>query len=584
MPEFNPLKPSNSLPQSATDAWRLECFGAVRVTRGERVVERFRTQKTMALLALLAMRGIQSREAVCALMWPDAEPEAARNSLSAALSSLRRELGDDVVCADRQNVALAPSAVSTDVADFDAALKRSDHARAVEIYRGPLLPHFYDDPFPALAGEYEEKARGAWVQHLDELEAANDADALRKVARRAIVLFGDNERWFLALMRGHRMAGDLDAALRAYDSLLRHARKEGEVVGEAARALAKTLRREKEAAGQKTVSPAQDFEVREEKAAPALNLPAQWTRFFGRQAERELLCDWLRNGQNLVTLTGAGGSGKTRLAVETLREIAGNGEQERVFFVPLASLQDARLLYDSIRDVLQLPVAPDLPPLEQLEGALRDSPCLLLLDNFEQLVEGGAAQLQALRERLPKASFLVTSRLVLRLPGEREFPLSPLPTPLQQTAPDEVRMCPSAALFCDRAGLGIEESNVEAIGALCRRLDGIPLALELAAARAKILSPAQILERLETHPDLLQSRERGVPSRHKTLRAAIEWSLDLLAPTERDFFARLSVCRGGWTLEAAEAIAAPGLCDPFEALDILGNPARPLATAGGQYL
>ena len=561
---------------TSNTAWRLQCFGATRVVRGEQVVERFRTQKTMALLVILALRGPQSRESLCALLWPDAEPEAARNSLSAALSSLRRELGEEILVADRYSVRLSPGAVETDVAAFDSALKSQDFARAVELYRGPLLPGFYEDPFPVLAGETEEKARGAFTKRLEELENAREADALRSLARRAFALFGDEERWFVALMRAHHTAGDLDAALRAYDSLLRHARKSGDVASETARALAKVLRREKEAAGKVVSATSEDTKMasQREKMAPALNLPAQWTCFFGREAEKQLLRDWLCSGERLVTLTGAGGSGKTRLATETLREIAAQWEaqkegQGRVFWVPLASLSDARLLYSAIRDVLQLPAASDLPPLEQLVNALRGGRCLLLLDNFEQLVEGGAAQLQALRERLPDATFLITSRLVLRLPGEREFPLSPLPTPLQQTAPREVSQCASAALFCDRAGLRVDVANAEAIGALCRRLDGIPLALELAAARAKVLSPTQILERLETHPDLLQSRERGVPPRHKTLRAAIEWSLDLLPDAEREFFARLAVFRGGWTLEAAEQVAAPGVCQEWEALDIL---------------
>ncbi|HEX9995538.1 MAG TPA: NACHT domain-containing protein [Abditibacterium sp.] len=553
--------------KSLGDVWQIECFDTVRVTRGEHVVQRFRTQKTLALLALLALRGTQSREAVCTLLWPDAEPEAARNSLSAALSSLRRELGEDVLRTDRQTVALEPGTVSTDVADFDAALKRGDWARTVEIYRGPLLPHFHDDPFPALAGEYQEKARSAWMQRLIELEAGNDADALRELARRAILLFGDDERWFLALMRAHRMASDLDVALRTYESLLRYARKEGEVVGETARALAKTLRREKEAAGKAPPSP--EVAARGE-VAPALNLPVQWTRFFGREAERQMLGDWLCNAQRLVTLTGAGGSGKTRLALETVRGIASDWEPHgRVFFVPLAALSDAGLLFSTIRDALLLTASSDLPPLEQIERALRGQKSLFLLDNFEQLVAQGASLLQQLRERLPLAVFLVTSRVLLNLPGEREFPLSPLPTPLQNTAPESMRGYASAALFCDRSGLTLDEQNAESIGMLCRRLDGIPLALELAAARAKVLSPTQILERLQNHPDFLSSREFGVPARHKTLRAAIEWSADLLSPELRAFFCRLCVFRGAFTLEAAESICTPGVCEEWEALDFL---------------
>ncbi|HVF85314.1 MAG TPA: AAA family ATPase, partial [Abditibacteriaceae bacterium] len=526
--------------------------------------------------------------------WPDALLDAARNSLSAALSSLRHELGEDVLCADRLNVALAPGAVSTDVARFDAALKSADWARAVELYRGPLLPGFYEEPFLALSGEYEEKARYAFTQRLEQLESSDEhsnsdasrsgqADALRQLARRAISLFGDDERWFLSLMRAHQMAGDLEAALRTYETLLRRARKEGEIASETARQLAKTLRREKE---QKTATvapsstrdvarfnhePARgeiDVEENEKPTSPCL--PVQWTSFFGREAEREMLCGWLQRGERLITLTGAGGSGKTRLAIETLREVAPGWQDETAgcaCFVSLASLQDADLLFASIQEALGLAAAPDVAPLQALERALRAERVLLLLDNFEQLMPAGAERLQELRDKLPAATLLITSRVLLRLPGERELPVSPLPTPLQQTAPDEVSVCASAALFCDRSGLRVNPANVEAIGALCRRLDGIPLALELAAARARIFSPAQIVARLESHPDLLQSRQLGIPARHQTLRAAISWSADLLPPELRAFFLRLSVFRNGWTLDAAEEVCQEP--DALESLTLL---------------
>lgn len=599
---------------TSENVWFLRCFGALRAqpqNGNRKSIERFRTQKTATLLALLALRGEQSRESICAGLWPDASPEGARNSLSTALTALRRVMGEDLLRADRFYVVLSPGAVSTDVAQFDAALKDADWARAVELYRGHLLPGFHEEPFPALCGEYEEKARYAFGQRLEQLGSSteysssdephlNQAEALRQLARRAISLFGDDERWFLSLMRAHQMAGDVDAAIRTYETLLRRARKEGEVASETARQFAKALRREKEqraatlniAAPDAPALDAQtstqdavnlDGEVsdetktdKEKDKAAVLRLPAQWTTFFGREAERELLCSWLQRGERLITITGAGGSGKTRLAIETLRDFAsdwtteagqteiGYAEAGHACFVPLASLQDADLLFPTIHDALELPAAPELSPLQSLQRTLESQRVVLLLDNFEQLMPHGANKLQQLREKLPNATFILTSRVLLRLPGEREFPLSPLPTPLRQTAPDEVSECPSAALFCDRSGLRVDATNVEAIGALCRRLDGIPLALELAAARARVLSPAQIVARLERHPDFLQSRQLGVPARHQTLRAAITWSVDLLPPELRTFFRRLSVFRGGWTLEAAEEV-----CNELDALESL---------------
>ncbi|BCM89736.1 putative HTH-type transcriptional regulator [Abditibacteriota bacterium] len=575
--------------------WNLNFFGGLRASSQDRVIERFRTQKTAALLALLALRGARSREDVCALLWPDASPEASRNSLSAALSALRRDLGDDIVRADRTSVSLLPSLYQTDTALFNDAFKADDFTRAVELYRGHLLPGFHEDPFPALEREYEEKARTAFKARLEELEENGQSSELLELARRAASLFGDDERWFLALMRAHYGLGDLDAALRAYDSLGRFMRKSGDTASESARVLAKLIRRDKEreaaappvpaftrrplespspqevpSPAAPSIPPPPESSIGEEPEieAPRNNLPTQWTRFFGREGERAVLRGWLRDGQKMVTLSGAGGSGKTRLSLETLRELTAEWEGD-IVFVPLAPLSDPELILPAIRDALQLTGTPDLSPLEQIERALRGRRALLFLDNFEQLVEGGAARLQALRERLPQTTFLVTSRVLLQLPGEREFPVAPLPTPLRNTAPSEVRECASAALFCDRSGLILDASNAEAVGALCRRLDGIPLALELAAARAKVLSPAQILERLQKHPDFLQSRELGVPARHKTLRATIEWSTDLLPPDLREFWTRLSLFHGGWTLDAAEKIAAPGICEDWETLDWL---------------
>ncbi|RYG53524.1 hypothetical protein EON80_32620, partial [bacterium] len=224
--------------------------------------------------------------------------------------------------------------------------------------------------------------------------------------------------------------------------------------------------------------------------------------------------------------------------------------------------------------------------LGEIESKLADEPgvaqaavVLRSDDGIERLVAfvvpepgvavDGPALRAALREKLPDTTFLITSRVLLNLPGERDFAVAPLPTPEPDTAIPEMEKFASTALFCDRANLQIGQVNAPAIGAICRRLDGIPLALELAAARAKVLSPNQILERLSTHPDFLQSRERGVPERHRTLRATIEWSVDLLPTEVRNFFARLCVFRGSFSLEGAENVCAPGLCESWEALDLL---------------
>ena len=575
-------------------SWNLELFGALRVldARGEVVIERFRTHKTAALLAMLALsKNARRRDELCAHLWPDAAPEAARNSLSAALSALRKELGDDAICADRNVVGLSPNTFSTDVSAFDAALRENDFARAVGLYRGSLLPGFDEDFFVPIAREYEEKARAAFSAQLQLLEPHADWTALRSLARRSGDVFGNDENSFGALMRAHYGLGELEAALRTYEDWQKWARRENEIVSDAARQLARKIRREREAqlnappvsnnsntmlsSSQNVASSTRTGEkkdknnvVENEQAQVELQLPTMWTRFFGREDEIAALTETLQKGERFVTLTGMGGTGKTRLLIEVARRVAAHWSN-RVYFVSLAALSDAELLFSTIRDALQLPVAPDLPPLQQIVATLKDAPVLLLLDNFEQLVEKGAPQIQQLRAALPDATFLLTSRVLLRLPGECEWTVAPLPTPSLDADYED---CASTSLFLDRAQTArpdfqITPQNARDVAALCRRLDGVPLALELAAARIRVLAPAQILERLEKQLDFLQTREIGVPERQRTLRATIEWSYDQLPPAQRDFFCRLSVFRGGWTLEAAEQICD----DANSAIDVLDS-------------
>jgi predicted ATPase/DNA-binding SARP family transcriptional activator len=586
--------------------FNIECFGALRVCKGalpdsflkdgqgrglpknsgdepaeERIVDRFRTYKTGALLAFLALhQGPQRREELCALLWPEARDDAARNSLSAALSALRREFGDDFIMADRHRVSLNPEITGCDVNEFDRAVANGNLEEAISLYRGHLLPGFYEDTFLSLANEYQEKARIVWQKHLTQLELEGDFTGVRTETRRALRLFSDHYDLYLTLMRSHIALGEYVGALHVSDELAALTRRMGDSMPPAALALASKAREER------SKQEAIEIEIRpprqNEEVWPAQNkerefenqvvleapLPPLWTRFFGRIEELESLRGLICSGERLITLSGTGGSGKTRLALEALHALKGKWDGP-IFFVPLASLWDASLLYSTIRDTLGIVASPDVPPFEQLIRALRGQKCIVLLDNMEQLREGGAEKLHKLRSSLPTVTFVVTSRALMRLPGERELPVAPLPIPQQKPNRESVEQSPSVALFCDRSRLEIDRDNYAAIGALCRRLEGIPLALELAAARASVLSPSQMLELLEKRPDFLQSREVGIPQRQRTLKATIEWSTDLLNPQLRHFYARLSVFRNGWTLEAAETVCSHGLCEPYEVLDYL---------------
>jgi predicted ATPase len=258
------------------------------------------------------------------------------------------------------------------------------------------------------------------------------------------------------------------------------------------------------------------------------NLPRPASSFVGRQRERDELVSMLSDGTRLLTLSGPGGSGKTRLAIEAASELV-PVFKAGVFWVGLSALRDPALVVQTI--------AQAVGAKEDLAAHVSERELLLLLDNFEQVVEA-APELSQLLEACPNLRLLVTSRELLRISGEVDYPVPPLAEP------------EAVELFCARAQLEPDETVPE----LCRRLDELPLALELAAARTSVLSPAQILERLAERLDLLKGGRAADP-RQKTLRATIEWSHDLLDEAEKQLFARLAVFAGGCTLEAAEQVA-----------------------------
>ena len=257
------------------------------------------------------------------------------------------------------------------------------------------------------------------------------------------------------------------------------------------------------------------------------NLPRPASSFIGRARERDELLGLLRNGSRLVTLSGPGGSGKTRLALEVASELV-SGFKAGVFWVGLAALRDPALVTQTI--------AQTLGAKDGLAEHVSERELLLLLDNFEQVVKA-APELSQLLAACPNLRLLVTSRELLRISGEVEYPVPPLAEP------------EAVELFCERSRLEPEET----IAALCRRLDDMPLAVELAAARTRVLTPAQILDRLGQRLDLLKGGRDADP-RQQTLRATISWSHDLLTDDERQLFARLAVFAGGCTLDAAEDV------------------------------
>lgn len=299
-------------------------------------------------------------------------------------------------------------------------------------------------------------------------------------------------------------------------------------------------------------------------------LPTALTSLVGREADIAAVLGLLASGQRLVTITGPGGVGKSRLSL-AVAAAAGSYFTDGVWFAPLAAVTRSDQVLPAIARLFGLAEG-GRPLAERLPSHLRDRRLLLVLDNFEQVADAGPA-IASLVAAVPTLAVLVTSRVPLHVSGERHYRLRPIPVPSPDTdySIEELLAGPAVALFLDRAAVVRPEpapsrENLLAIAALCRRLDGLPLAIELAAARSKVLSPQMMADRLEQSLLVLGSGPRDAPDRHRTMRATIAWSYDLLSPADQEVFRRLAVFSGGFTLAAAEAVAGEDALDPLASL------------------
>jgi predicted ATPase/DNA-binding SARP family transcriptional activator len=555
------------------------------------------SRSAQSLLAYLVLNtGIaHRREKLAGLLWPDAAEPNARSYLRKALWQARKSMaagthgGEEYLLADDISISFNPNADYW--LDADAvrgkpteAMPVVEQIEAVSAYQGELLPGFYEEwvtlERERLRAVFEQKMQvllgrlveqGQWAETLDWGE-------------RWIALGSTPEPAYRALMVAHAALGDNAKVATTYERCVQTLWEElGVEPSEQTKVLFEQIQ-----AGivlldypyasttvadtppsESTTSPTETGDQR------ITNLPIPLTSFIGREEEINDITRLLLETR-LLTLAGAGGSGKTRLAIQVANEIQGKFS-DGVWWIELGVLVDAQLVQQAVAKVLRVRETSDQTLSETLANTLHTKEILLVFDNCEHLLEACAQLAEHLLKVCPSLKILATSREVLGVAGERVFQVPTLSSP----DPELVRLSDfltydAVRLFIERAttlkpDFALTSQNAQAIGRLLYGLDGIPLAIELAAARVQALKVEQITARLDDRFRLLAGGSRTALPRHQTLLATLDWSYDLLSGNEQTMLQRLSVFTGGWSVAAAELVCEGGAIQPDDGLDILSQ-------------
>jgi predicted ATPase/DNA-binding SARP family transcriptional activator len=561
----------------------IHLLGEFRLVSADSPVSHLYSPRLQALLAYLVLHrdAPQLRQHLAFRLWPESSEGQARTNLRQLVHGLKQTLpdADHFVHADPQTLQWRSDApFRLDVAEFEAALTQAAAAeqqretpavrvaleQAIAVYKGDLLPSCYDDWIVP----DRERVRQAYTEALERLlallESQDQPRAALAYAQRLLRHDPLREDTYRSLMRLYATCGDRAMVRRIYQTCATVLERELGVAPSAATrdAYEQSVRLDAPTRPMPSPPPANT------------NLPVQLTSFVGRERELAELKPLLL-ATRLLTLTGPGGTGKTRLALRLAADVL-ETFAAGVWLVELAPLADPTLVAQAVATTLGVREQPGRPLLDALLDYLRAKTLLLLLDNCEHLIETCAQLAERLLRAAPSVRILASSREALGIAGEtaqRVPPLS-LPDPRRLLDLDALAHNDCVRLFVERAAAAyppfrLTAHNAPAIAQIVRRLDGIPLAIELAAARTKVFPPEQIAARLDDRFRLLTGGSRTALPRHQTLLALIEWSHNLLTAAERMLLRRLSVFAGSFSLEAAQAVCGAGLGE--DALETLAR-------------
>jgi len=555
-------------------------LGGLRVHVMGRVVERFQTQKTGALLAYLALNPSTShaREHLAELLWPEGDPTAIRNRLNQAVSSLRRQLHPPesatlVLQADHRTIGLNREAIETDAEEFLRSLRAAERAkerndkirflrRAVGLYRGELLNGYYEEWVLADRLHYSDLHSQALRDLVREYSRMGEPDEAIEFAMRLLALEPGDVRVHCELMELYLRADRPKSAIRQYEELERVLDQDGEPVPADAAALRKRAEKELRnavhtALPRAAAKPAPSSDVA--TGGIRSNLPRPLSRFFGREVEMQRIADAIDNCARLVTLIGLGGVGKSRLGIETANRLRDRFEGGALF---VSIADDSVTTAEAFARAMGLE-AGGANAQEAVTAALAGSGAVIaLVDTAIDLTDRARMDLEAILESAPDLAVIATARQPIGIAGEIQLPLGPLPTPAEDADLDVAASNPSVSLFVSRAqsvrpDFQLTERTAEPILRLCRRLEGLPLALELAAGWARAMTPTQMLEQATERFQLLESRRNDIAARHRSMRAALDGSFALLTHEEQDAFVRFSFFVGPFSTGDAQSLA-PG--------------------------